>query len=543
MDRTAAIWARVSTEAQTETSLESQILRAKARLEDAGYVVLPERILSVDWSSLDLFSCPEFQKLRQWVGLKEIQALGILDRDRLEAQGLQRLTFLSACKEAGVELVVCQGPPILNEPEGQLVELALAIGKERSVMRAKQGSKDGLHDRVVIKRLPATQHKVFGYKWDGDRRLAPDDNWEEVKLIFDMALAGQTYFPIIKELGRRGVLSPGGVEEWPKATISSILHNPVYAGRYYGLRKEAITPLKRNGVTYGNSSQRKLPFEQWVELPEIEIVSPPITWEQRQKILNQLEQHQKLAQRNAKRDYLLRGLIFCDEHRGKKGEPRRYHGRPHDDICQYVCPIGGCCHPCLNGPKIEELAKLHTKFLIGLQPDEFYERISDKRNRDELEQSLYRELRSLETKYNRNINTETELEHRNILGLENSDVYHRLKARCQAERKWIENRRQAIGEELAQLNRQAEAAASLMEVQAKVRNRLSELTNAEWRELFAALNLEIHARDDATITIWPADWDEEIPKEVVGLEICFGLPLERDTERVGEIMLNLPEHD
>jgi hypothetical protein len=543
MTKIAAIWARVSTSEQAETSLESQIARAKAKLEGMGYIVPPERVLAVDWSSLDLFSCPYFQRLRKWVQKKEIQGLGILDRDRLEAQGLQRLLFLSSCKEAGVELVVCQGPPILDEPEGQLVELALAIGKERSVMRAKQGSKDGLHDRVVRDRLPASHHKVFGYTWVGDRRLVPDDNWEAVKLIFDMALAGQTYDPIIKELRKRAVLSPGGVEEFPKATISNILHNPVYTGRYYALKKEAVKPLNRRGETYGNSSQRKLPLEQSVYLSEIEVVNPPITWEQRLQILDQLEKHQKLASRNSTADYLLRGFIFCDYHRGKKGEPRRYHGQPHHDIWRYVCPVGGCPHPFLNGPRIEELAKLHTKFLINLQPDEFYERISNKRNRDELEQSLHKELHSLEAKYNRNINAETELESRSLLGLEDGEVYHRLKTRYQAERKWIEDRRQAIGEELTQLNRQAEAAASLTEIQAKVRNRLHELGKAEWRELFTALKLEIHVRDDATTTIWPGDWEEELPMEATALEICFGLPLHRNTEGVGEIMLNLPERD
>ncbi|GAJ00134.1 unnamed protein product, partial [marine sediment metagenome] len=33
-------------------------------------------------------------------------------------------TFLSECKAAGVELVICQGPPIIDAPEGQIVELA-----------------------------------------------------------------------------------------------------------------------------------------------------------------------------------------------------------------------------------------------------------------------------------------------------------------------------------------------------------------------------------------------------------------------------------
>ena len=88
-------------------------------------------MLKVDWTSLDLLHCPEFQKLRNWILTREIQGLGILDRDRLNAIGLQRLVFLTECKEHGVELVICQGPPILDEPEGQLVELALAIGKDR----------------------------------------------------------------------------------------------------------------------------------------------------------------------------------------------------------------------------------------------------------------------------------------------------------------------------------------------------------------------------------------------------------------------------
>lgn len=58
MSKIAAIWARVSTEGQAETSLPSQIARVTEKLEAAGYTVPPDRVLSVSWSSLDLFRCP-----------------------------------------------------------------------------------------------------------------------------------------------------------------------------------------------------------------------------------------------------------------------------------------------------------------------------------------------------------------------------------------------------------------------------------------------------------------------------------------------------
>ena len=72
----------------------------------------------------------------------DIHAIGVSDRDRLQAQGLQRLIFLSECQELGVKIINVQGPQLLDGPEGQLVELALALGKEKSVLRARNGPEE-----------------------------------------------------------------------------------------------------------------------------------------------------------------------------------------------------------------------------------------------------------------------------------------------------------------------------------------------------------------------------------------------------------------
>ena len=96
----AAIWCRVSTHDQRELSLDSQEIAVRRILEAESYRVPPQYVLKVDWTSLDLMACPQFQLLRQWITDGQVQAVGTLDRDRLQAQGLQRLLFLSDCKRA-----------------------------------------------------------------------------------------------------------------------------------------------------------------------------------------------------------------------------------------------------------------------------------------------------------------------------------------------------------------------------------------------------------------------------------------------------------
>ena len=97
IQKIAAIWARVSDPHQT--SLPDQVDRSKTELESQGYRVRDDRILAVSWTSLELFDCPDFLKLASWVKHHEIDAIGMLDRDRLQSIPEQRLAFLSECSE------------------------------------------------------------------------------------------------------------------------------------------------------------------------------------------------------------------------------------------------------------------------------------------------------------------------------------------------------------------------------------------------------------------------------------------------------------
>lgn len=467
--KVAVIWARVSTHDQRETSLPSQVARCKEELARHGFT--PLHILQADWTSLDLYSCPQFQQLRTLITNGEIQALAILDRDRLEAKGLQRLVFLSECRQAGVKLVICQGPPFLDEPEGQLIELALAIGKERSVLRARQGSKDGLYDRAVKFGKPTTYHRIFGYSWDkSNNRLLPNGDYPTLKLIFELLLNGKSYDFVIRELAGRGISSPTGQKEWNKTGISNIAHNPTYTGRYFALKKVAVEPKKRRGNTYGNSSTIRKPLDQAHYMPNIEVVNPPITWEQRGLILEQLARHQKLSLRNAKRHYLLRGFIFCSTHRGKNGNLRCYHGIPKRDTWYYVCPESGGCK-CLPGPELEQHVKIAIASLLTSQPDQFYQFFS-KTNVEATAKNLTSELGELQRKREHIVDKMAKLEDDRYNGNIIPEVYQLLRLKYETESTSICKRQDELLAQLENLKREKEAIDSLSELKLKLASRL-----------------------------------------------------------------------
>ena len=487
----AAIWARVSTTGQAETSLPSQVSRCKEALAKAGYTAV--HIFSIDFSSLDLYNCPEFQELRSLVRRGDIQAVAVYDRDRLLARGLQRLLFLSELKEKGVELIICNGAPILDGPEGQIVELALAVGKERQVLRARQGARDGLHDRATLKRLPTTYHKVYGYCWDkNNNSLVPDSNHDTIKLIFEMVLSGASFDKVLTELKARGIVSPSGQPEWNKTAISRITSNPLYAGRYYALKAVSVPPKFRKVLnSYGNSSRKRKPLGESLYLPEVKVLNPPITWSQRDQILAQVKQHQKWSDRNAKRDYLLRGMILCETHVGINGELRRFHGTPKGDSWAYNCTVGGCKHPYFQGPWIENWVKDQIRLLFAMEDNRLLEDIFGVQNSQKSATLLNEDLDRLLKKQEKGANAEADLEYRKIMGELSDESYRLVKVRLKSERKWREERIEAINNDLKNLSQVKGAQASLEQLKAEYCQRLNDMDNAEWRILLSKLHTTV----------------------------------------------------
>ena len=360
----AAIWARVSTQGQMEMSLDSQEAAVRQVLGPQGFTVLPEHVLKVDWTSMDLMACPPFQQLRQWVTDGVIQAVGVLDRDRLQAQGLQRLVFMSECQEHKVQIIAAQGPAMMEGPEGQLVELALALGKEKSVLRAQQGAKDGLRDRAKLKGLPATGKCPYGYqlryetRYGADIPMAFEPQAPEhfiAERIWKACLKGHPIRRICRDLMADGVPAPKGGSRWAPATVFGILKNPVYGGRYYALRRERVTPKERRGDTYGHSSSTSRPLDE-AELLDFPVISPIVSWEEWESVQARLALNKQESKRNSQRVYLLSGMAFCAQD-GRRLSPYSPKGRNFYYACSLRRGNAMGVEPCglkqVNGAQLE----------------------------------------------------------------------------------------------------------------------------------------------------------------------------------------------
>ncbi|MBN1584070.1 MAG: recombinase family protein, partial [Anaerolineae bacterium] len=129
-----------------------------------------------------------------------------------------------------------------------------------------------------------------------------------------------------------GILSKGdtsavvakkfGPGSWSPSTVRRIISNAVYKGTwYYGKTRRC----KVNGKTV----QVRQPKSDWIAV-EVPAIVDEATWEDAQKCL---AKNKSMAKRNTRRNYLLRGMVFCPCGRRWVGRYKNHLKRAY-----YRCP-------------------------------------------------------------------------------------------------------------------------------------------------------------------------------------------------------------
>jgi site-specific DNA recombinase len=251
--------------------------------------------------------------------------------------------MLAIYREGRVDVVLCYDPDRLsrdlshllllaNEFEGAGVRLEFITQEtdtspEGRMFFAIRGAvaeyeKAKIRERTARGRCEkARQGKVVNPrslpKWlRYDRTTAKvylDEEWAEVarlafRLVADEAL---TVDALRRRLNTLGITTPNGGTHWQVSTLRNWLRNPAAKGEYYQLRYEQVEPEQRRKPVghRRKSTRRERPREDWNMVPVPPIVSPEL-WEAVQR---RLESNKALASRNARREYLLAGLVRCGE--------------------------------------------------------------------------------------------------------------------------------------------------------------------------------------------------------------------------------------
>ncbi|MEE9262765.1 MAG: recombinase family protein, partial [Dehalococcoidia bacterium] len=163
-----AIWWRVSSDDQLETSPDTQIQEALALAQQEGYQIPQEHILGTDWHSLSVWESPPMERLKELVRTHAIKGIFMYDADRGPSKPAHRLLLRALCEEHGVK-IRCRYGQVPDGEMGEVMEFLNAWQKEGQVLRAQRGARDGMRDRVRLKGLPANGRSAFGYRWNGAR--------------------------------------------------------------------------------------------------------------------------------------------------------------------------------------------------------------------------------------------------------------------------------------------------------------------------------------------------------------------------------------
>ena len=362
----AVIYARYSSDNQSQASIEDQVRQCRAMIEQQGWTL--DGVYSDAAISGATTLRPGYQKMLEDArngGFDTVvaEALDRLSRDQEDVAGLfKQLSF------ATVRLVTLA--------EGEITELHVGLKGTMNALYLKdlaQKTRRGLEGRV--RQGKSGGGKAYGYDVV-DTRMADGTsiageraiNGEEaaiVRRIFQAFADGQSPKTIAQALNREGVTGPSG-GTWGPSTIygnwrrgTGILNNDLYVGRLIWNRQRFV-----KDPSTGRRQARMNPENEWIvtDVLHLRIIDDGL-WtkvKERQQITRQriVKSPTNIRSEQARRPrYLLSGLITCGECGG---------GFSMNGASRYACSNARNRGTCSNHHSIRR-DELEARVLDGLR--------------------------------------------------------------------------------------------------------------------------------------------------------------------------------
>ena len=302
-----AIYARVSTEesAHRGYSIAHQIDEAKKKAGTDDVLIYTD-----EGYSGEFLERPGLEKLRNDVRKGIIDTVIVYDPDRLARNLMHQLLIDDEFRKNGVDLQFVNGD-YADTPEGKLFfsmrgaisEFEKAKIRERTMAGRIRKAKEG----KVVK-----DDKVYGYDYDKKtgKMIINEQEAEIVRFIFDSFTKPDSRFKgvngIAKYLTEKQIPTKTGKTKWHRQVVRQILMNETYTGKR-PQNKWNTEGMLANKYKKDKVPMRLRPKEEWIYVDVPAIISK----EQFQQAQQLLEQSRRRYAKQAKRRYLLSGLVRC----------------------------------------------------------------------------------------------------------------------------------------------------------------------------------------------------------------------------------------
>lgn len=237
----AVIYARFSSSAQREASIEQQISVCTSYAERTGYNIVQTYSDRAITGRTD--RRPQFLQMISDARKGRFCAVIVYALDRFSRDKYDSARYKHELRQSGVR-VISATEPITDSPSGILVESVFEGLAQYYSAELSQKIRRGYEDNA--RKCLATGSVAYGFRRsaDGHYEIHPEEA-EIVREIFRRVDAGETYADICRDLNERGIKTRHG-SAWNRSSFSTLLQNQRYIGTFiskYNIQEDAIPQI------------------------------------------------------------------------------------------------------------------------------------------------------------------------------------------------------------------------------------------------------------------------------------------------------------
>lgn len=307
--KTAVIYARYSSDSQSEQSIEGQLRVCNEYAKNNDILVLKTYIDRAMTGTND--NRPDFRQMIEDSKRHDFNMVLVYKFDRFSRNKYEATKHKKTLKDNGVRVVsVTEYMP--DSPEAIILESVLEGYAEYYSAELSQKVKRGMNE-TRLKGNFTGGFIMYGYKVVNHKLVIDEEQAEVVRFIYEQYAQGVFVKDIIKSLSERGIYNRG--KKFANNTVYNILRNEKYSGVY-----------RFNGEVFTNIYPQIVPIDIY-------------------KTVRQKCELNKYGKRSVEVVYLLRNKIKCgycgstinaECGTAKNGQKVRYYkclGRKHKNGC------------------------------------------------------------------------------------------------------------------------------------------------------------------------------------------------------------------
>ena len=344
----AVIYARFSSDKQTENSIEAQVRACEDYAEIHGYTI--NKIYSDEAVSAKNDRRPEFQKMIKDAEKGLFQTVLVHKYNRFARRMIDHVTSEDKLNQAGVDLIAV-AEDFGNGKEAVIMKALMRSLSEYYILDLSTEVKKG-HKETALKGLHNGGYAPFGYDVVGQKYVVNEMEASYVRKMFEAARRQEGFTELIREMADRGITGKRGKPiKYPQ--IYEILRNEKYTGVYtYSPQEEKNRGDRRtkpNAIKIENALPIIIDKAQFMEV---------------QAVMNTRKQTGKKA------GYLCSGLVYCKCGAKMHGMKSKRKGHEY----QYYYCSARCGAPVVH---MEEVDTAAINYLRDLLSPDNQKRIAD----------------------------------------------------------------------------------------------------------------------------------------------------------------------